>query len=270
MRLNSKKLTRRNSRQYIERFAMVSLLTALSFAYIESSALAQTAPSIDTTGSATTSDSVSADALKRARLRKAVMRARQQADGPEGMEPGGEPFTRAQLPPPGGDGPGSMETRRGRWMQGGPNGAGHPFKGRGGQFGGRGRFAGAKRALDLTPLNLTEEQKSKIQQLRVEKAGRARELKRKLMADRQELKDLMFDPAASDDTIRSKMRDIRKSQNEAEEMRVNDFLSIRNILTPEQRKRLPEVKPGGPRAAMIGRRGDGPGPDGPPMPPPNE
>ncbi len=146
----------------------------------------------------------SPDMMRRKRMRQAIMRARQMDAGSDGQPAetlnrgpnGDEAFT------------GTMGRKgRGAFMPDGPGqGAGQGRRG----FGGRGAFAGRKRALDLAPLNLTEEQKGKIQQLRIRTATRSRELRRKLMSGGQELRDLMFDPSASDDTIRAKGRELRK------------------------------------------------------------
>lgn len=207
------------------------------------------------------SGDMNAEMMRRDRMRKAIMRARQMEDG--GPPDGQEPFNRGQMDSSAGDGLGGGMARKRRFMQDGQPGG---RRGIGGQFGGRGGFGGPKRALDLTALNLTEEQKNKIQQMRTRTSMRAKEVRRKLMTGGQELRDMMFDPSASDEMIRAKGRELRKLHEEAESMKLDDFLSIRGVLTAEQRKHLPEVKPGGPRAAMIG---DGPGNRGDMPPPPD-
>lgn len=124
--------------------------------------------------------------------------------------------------------------------------------------------------LNLAPLNLTEVQKTKIQQLRNQTSIKARELRKKLVLTRQEMKDLMFDPNASDETIRSKRKDVRKLQDQSDEVMIDDFLAIRSVLTPEQRKRLPEIKPVGPRGSLAGRDAMPPPPHGGPHSPPGD
>ncbi|MBC7998919.1 MAG: Spy/CpxP family protein refolding chaperone [Leptolyngbya sp.] len=121
--------------------------------------------------------------------------------------------------------------------------------------------------LNLAPLNLSEAQKTKIQQLRNQTSTKAREVRKKLFLTRQEMKDLMFDPNASDETIRSKRKDVRKIQDQSDEVMIEDFLSIRAVLTPEQKKRLPEIKPVGPRGSLAGRDAMPPPPGGPHSPP---
>ena len=58
------------------------------------------------------------------------------------------------------------------------------------------------------------------------------------------MRDLMFDPTATDGQIRAKRQELRRMQDELEDVVIGDFLSLRSILTPEQRKKLPEIKPG--------------------------
>ncbi|HNB22881.1 MAG TPA: Spy/CpxP family protein refolding chaperone [Candidatus Melainabacteria bacterium] len=210
------------------------------------------------------------ETARRARMRKAIMRARQMggAEGPDGAQ---EPFARnpnanSNLGPnsgpmsPGEGFVGGGFRKRNAFMQDGQFGGRRGFAPRGGGF------PGGRKALDLSALNLTEEQKTKIQQMRKNTASRAREVRRKLLTGGQELRDMMFDPAASDEQIRAKGKELRRLHEQAEDMKLDDFLAIRGVLTAEQRKRLPDVKPGGPRAAMAGpssvRRGD----DMPPQP----
>lgn len=204
------------------------------------------------------SGDASADMMRRARMRKAIMRARQLngQDGNDAMNPGD------------GVGAGMGRNGRARFMPDGPGQGGGGRRG----FGGRGGFGG-KRALDLAPLNLTEDQKGKIQQMRSRTSTRARELRRQLLSGGQELRDMMFDPAASDEMIRAKGRELRRLHEQVEDIKIDDFLSIRSVLTAEQRKRLPEVKPGGPRAAMAGANRGNPADLTPPpgeLGPPNE
>lgn len=127
--------------------------------------------------------------------------------------------------------------------------------------------------LDLSPLNLTDAQKEKIRGIRGKTSEKAREIRRVMQAKQKEMRDLMFDPDAGDDLIRSKRFELRKLRDQIEEMTINDFLSIRAVLTPEQKKRLPEIKPTAQRQAAGGRRpgpgvGFGGAPGRMPLPPP--
>lgn len=223
------------------------------------------------------SSDANSEMMRRARMRKAIMRARQM-NGEDGNDQA-ETFNRGAMNAGDGQGVGASagmgRNGRGKLMPDGQGGGGirRGFAGRGGEFGGRGPFSGGKRALDLAPLNLTEEQKSRIQQMRSRTSTRARELRRKLLSGGQELRDMMFDPSASDEMIRAKGRELRRLHEQVEDIKLDDFLSIRSVLTADQRKHLPEVKPGGPRAAMAGANRGNPA-DMPPPPgefgPPND
>lgn len=278
MRLNSNTLTRRTGRHPFEKKMLTAGWLALTLCLIFAvpNCFAQGSnpvPSDTATGAmpndapgtfrrkarfsemqAVDSGDADTDMMRRQRMRKAIMRSRQMnAIDTNGESP--EAFNR---------GPNNLGGAMGRKARGGfmPDGQGGARRG----FGGRGGFPGGKRALDLTALNLTEEQKGKIQQLRSRTSTRARDLRRKLMSGGQELRDMMFDPAASDETIRAKGRELRKLHEQVEDIKLDDFLSIRSVLTAEQRKHLPEVKPGGPRAAMAGANGRGNPGDMPPPP----
>ncbi len=128
------------------------------------------------------------------------------------------------------------------------------WQGRGHHHGG-GLFGGP---LDLSSLNLTDEQKQTIRQLRSQNAPKARELRRAIQAKRAELRTMMFDPNATDDAIKAKRKELRAVQEQMEDMVLSDFLAMRNVLTPEQKKKLPEVMP---NRAEVARR-----PGGPPAP----
>src|SRR4029077_20269651 len=89
----------------------------------------------------------------------------------------------------------------------------------------------------------------RIQMIRRQNAASMKDLQKNLRENRLSMRDLMFDPAAGDDQIRSKHRDLRQMQDRMEVMQINDFLSIRGVLTPEQRKQLADLKPGSPQEA---------------------
>jgi Spy/CpxP family protein refolding chaperone len=126
----------------------------------------------------------------------------------------------------GGPGDGQMP---GRFRKAGTQGPG------GGIFG--------RKPLDFSSLNLTEDQKQRIQQIRSSNGVHARGFSQSLKERRSEMRDLMFDPVASDDQIRSKMREVRQMQEKMDDVQINDFLAIRKVLTPEQRQKLADLKP---------------------------
>ncbi len=110
-----------------------------------------------------------------------------------------------------------------------------------GRMSGGGIFG--RRPLDFSSLNLSDEQKQRIQQIRGQNSGHARDLQKNLKAQLDIMKDLMFDPTATDDQIRAKRKEVRQMQDKLEEIQVNDFLAIRKVFTPEQKKLFADLKP---------------------------
>ena len=109
-----------------------------------------------------------------------------------------------------------------------------------GQFGGFGRGP-----LDLSVLNLSEDQKNKIKTMRQNTAGKAKNLKVAIKKSRGEMFDMMFDPETTDSALKAKHAEVRKLQGELGDLMIQDFLSIKGVLTGDQLKHLPELKPGG-------------------------
>lgn len=151
---------------------------------------------------------------------------------------------------PGGEGSGRPGGFGGRGQGGFPGGQG----GRGGFRGpgGQGMPGGMQRrpAIDLTPLNLTEEQKTKIEGMRQQTRTKVKELRRGMMQKQAQMRNLMFSPDASDAQIRSAREELRVVQNQVDETNLNDLLGIRALLTVDQKKHLPECMPG--RKSRIG------------------
>jgi Spy/CpxP family protein refolding chaperone len=100
----------------------------------------------------------------------------------------------------------------------------------------KGGFGGGP--LDLSELNLSEEQKSRILAHRQKTKGKAKEVMQALKGKRLEFKEMMFDPEISAAQIRTKRSEMRSLQDEAEAIKLDDFLSIRTVLTAEQLKKL--------------------------------
>lgn len=171
----------------------------------------------------------------------------------------------ADLPPPPPRAQG-REVQPGTWRQpefnsqpgggagrfGGRFGQGQMMRGRGG--GGMGGVIGP---IDLRPLNLTEEQKQKIQTLRQGTAESVKQIRLNLRSARSQMKDMMFDPKATEAQIRKKREEVRLYQDKMDELLVNDFLKMRGVLTKEQLNHLPEVKPQGRSGKGGFAQGDG-------------
>lgn len=136
-------------------------------------------------------------------------------------------------------------------IMGAPVGGGGRFKnGFGGGGGGANMFG--RKALDLTSLNLSPDQKQKIKEMRGQLAPKTRELRKQLNAKRLELRDMMFEASAGDDQVRAKRKEVRQLQDKVEDMQLNDFLGIRSVLTADQRQKLTDLKPGNKFAAGNG------------------
>jgi Spy/CpxP family protein refolding chaperone len=133
--------------------------------------------------------------------------------------------------------------RRGLGAEGPPGDAPMPGRFRKGGTQGPGGGIFGRKPLDFSSLNLTDDQKQRIQQIRSSNGVHARGFSQSLKERRSEMRDLMFDPVASDDQIRSKMREVRQMQEKMDDVQINDFLAIRKVLTPEQRQKLADLKP---------------------------
>lgn len=148
----------------------------------------------------------------------------------------------------GGGGFEGPDGRRGQMMRG--PGAGRMADGPRGKMGGG--MSGGMGPIDLRPLNLSEEQKQKIQTTRQATAESVRQIRTNLKTVRAELKDMMFDPKASDAQIRNKRQEVRALQDKMDELLVNDFLKMRAVLSKEQLSHLQEAKPQGRSRAGFG------------------
>jgi periplasmic protein CpxP/Spy len=112
--------------------------------------------------------------------------------------------------------------------------------------------------IDLTPLNLTAEQKQKIQDMRKETGKKVRELRPQLKAKRDDLFNATFDPNVTEAAIREKREAVRALHDQLEDLMFDDLMGMRNLLTPEQKKHLAEVKPPPPPPGRFGGPGEGP------------
>lgn len=196
------------------------------------------------------------------------------AGSPEGPGPDGEDFPGPGRRRPGGpDGPGAggpaVGGREPRWSpnEGGSIGAGQRVQTRNGRFaermrqrggGGGGMMGGGgfggHRQLDLTSLNLTDEQKQHIHQIRQATREKAKQMRRDLMTKQTNMRNLFFSADATESQIKQARRELRKAQDQMDEINFDDLLQVRNTLTPEQKQKLPGIAP-----AREGR------PDGPRM-----
>lgn len=116
-----------------------------------------------------------------------------------------------------------------------------------GMRGGRSWFN--RKPLDLGPLGLSEKQKTRIKTFRQSNSVKARAVNKRLRAQRSRMRSIMFDPSATRKDIMLQKNQLRSLQNQAEDIMINDFLSIREVLSKEQLQMLPEIAPGRRRKA---------------------
>jgi Spy/CpxP family protein refolding chaperone len=131
-----------------------------------------------------------------------------------------------------------------------------------GERGGRGMKGGklfGREPLDLTVLNLTTEQKNKIQAMRTQDGQKSRQLQGELRQRREKFKDMLFDPTVSSEHILDAHREMAKLQAQTQEIMLNDFLGIRKLLTKEQLELLPQVRPEQARRLPSPKPGKGDG-----------
>ncbi len=102
----------------------------------------------------------------------------------------------------------------------------------------------------LKSMDLTEEQRNKIKEIR--KAGKeaSKEIRSALKTGRKTMEDLMKSHANKDEII-SKFESIQTMRNKMARARFDMMLAVREILTPEQRQKLSAFLD-----SPKGRRGD--------------
>ena len=103
-------------------------------------------------------------------------------------------------------------------------------------------------------LNLSDEQRKQIQDLRLKLAKETLPLRNELGVKRLELKQLMTADKPNLKAIESKIDEIKKLEASLQKKRVENRLAIRGILTPEQQKKLAELRRMG-RMKHHGRKG---------------
>jgi Spy/CpxP family protein refolding chaperone len=97
--------------------------------------------------------------------------------------------------------------------------------------------------INLIPLNLTPDQKQKLQAVRRETAKKTRELSAALKSKKDELLNATFDPDQPESAIREKRDSVRAIHEQLEDLMFGDIMTLRGMLTPEQKRHLAEIKP---------------------------
>ena len=96
-------------------------------------------------------------------------------------------------------------------------------------------------SLDLSNLQLTEDQERKIKDARKFARLKLHELKQAKSEKVEQLKTLLFDPATAESKIRSCGEEIQRLQTSIDNVNLDSLIQLRAILTPEQRSRLADL-----------------------------
>jgi Spy/CpxP family protein refolding chaperone len=89
----------------------------------------------------------------------------------------------------------------------------------------------------MEQLNLTEEQKQKLQAIQTQYKDQISQRKQAVRQATQELRDLMAGNASTDE-IRAKHRQVQGLRQQMEEVSFESMLAMREVLTPEQRSQF--------------------------------
>jgi len=196
------------------------------------------------------------DGSRQERLRELLQRRRQLRNSGQfgGQAPGGSENGFAGGGARGG-GPGFAGG-----TAGGGFGGGQGFGALGGRAGGmRGGMQmgipGSRRPLDLTSLNLSEEQKQRIRDMRQASKERAHDARQLVLQRQRELHELLFSADAPDAKIRQTRHQLRQAQEAMDDINMENLLGIRRVLTAEQRQKLPGLAPPAPGTALGPRGG---------------
>ncbi|MEW6054970.1 MAG: Spy/CpxP family protein refolding chaperone [Bdellovibrionota bacterium] len=92
----------------------------------------------------------------------------------------------------------------------------------------------------LKQLNLNEEQKKKLQDIRKEARSDRKDQRESLKTSHEELKKKMASDA-SEDELRKQFSEIQAKRAELQKGRFERMLKVRAVMTPEQRKQLMEI-----------------------------
>lgn len=102
-----------------------------------------------------------------------------------------------------------------------------------------GRGAGLDGEALLETLNLSDGQRQQLQSIRQQYQPRISERSRSLREARQELRRLLTG-SASESAIRDQRARVERLEREVEDLRFQSLLEMREVLTPEQRRRFGE------------------------------
>ncbi len=102
----------------------------------------------------------------------------------------------------------------------------------------RGRRGGMKRL--LSKLNLTPEQTQQIEAIQTKYQGDREPLHQELRTEMQTMKSL-FSSDATTQELQGQQQTVRNLRDQLGDLRFNQMLEVREVLTPEQRDRMAEL-----------------------------
>lgn len=98
----------------------------------------------------------------------------------------------------------------------------------------------------LEQLNLTSEQQQQIDNIREQRKASSENLREQFQAAREEMRSLQASNASAAQ-LRQQRQEMEQIKEQLEDQRFEAMLEIREILTPEQRAQLAEIRPEGQR-----------------------
>ncbi|HIK24411.1 MAG TPA: Spy/CpxP family protein refolding chaperone [Thermosynechococcus sp. M46_R2017_013] len=98
-------------------------------------------------------------------------------------------------------------------------------------------YGGPRWGANLENLNLTAEQRQRLQAVRQQYQAQMEQTRNQLRTAKEELRQMMGSNA-SEDQIRSKHQQVRQLENQLASLRFESMLAMRGILTPQQRQTL--------------------------------
>jgi len=92
----------------------------------------------------------------------------------------------------------------------------------------------------MQALNLTQEQQQSLQRIRQQSKPQMDQRKQALRQAHQELRQMMQGTASTDE-IRAKHQQVQQLRQQMENLRFENMLAMREVLTPEQRTKFAEL-----------------------------
>ncbi|HEX8499580.1 MAG TPA: Spy/CpxP family protein refolding chaperone [Pyrinomonadaceae bacterium] len=103
-------------------------------------------------------------------------------------------------------------------------------------------------------LNLTPEQRQRLQEIRTQGEPEARELTRRVRLARRALDEAIYSDAAEESLVEQRARELAAAQAAAVRHRAATELKVRRVLTPEQLQTFRELRRQAQRRQLMQRR----------------